>query len=377
MDFRLSDDQRLLDDSASKYLAGQYSFDLYRKQLSDGIAFDSSRWSAMAELGWMALPFPESVGGFGGSLVDIQLIARRLGERLCTDPWLTCAILPGKLLEFVGTDSAKRLLADIAAGTARGAMAALETNGHYDPGLIATRVTESGDGIRLHGIKSVVFGAEYAHVLLVTARAQNGEAMLVAVPSTADGLTLNNYRVVDGSRASEVVLSGVRLPASAVLARGRVVIDAVKRAMDVANAAICADLLGAASAMLKRTQEYARTRKQFGVTIGSFQVIQHYLVDMFIETQQSESLVWMAGILGDTPDCADREQAISTAKAYISRSAVLVAQKSVQIHGGIGVTEELDIGHYFRRVTHHAQLFGDRDHHVQRYMACQQRDGKC
>ena len=371
MDFRLSDDQRLLDESASKYLAGQYSFDLYRKQLAAGVAFDASRWAAMAELGWMALPFPEAVGGFGGSLVDIQLIARRLGERLCTDPWLSCAILPGKVLEFAGGDSAMTLLAGIAAGTTRGALAALEANGHYDPALIGTRIDENGEGIRLEGTKSVVFGAEYAHVLLVTARAANGEALLVAVPADAAGLTLTNYRVVDGSRAAEVVLSGVRLPASAVLARGRVVIDAVKRAMDVANAAICADLLGAASAMLKKTQEYARTRKQFGVAIGSFQVIQHYLVDMFIETQQTESLVWMAGIRGDTPACADREKAISTAKAYIARSAVLVAQKSVQIHGGIGVTEELDIGHYFRRVTHYAQLFGDRDHHLARYMELQ------
>lgn len=370
MDFRLSDDQRMLDESASKYLAAQYSFDLYRKQLAAGVAFDESRWAAMAELGLMALPFPESVGGFGGSLVDIQLIARRLGERLCIDPWLSCAILPGKTLEFAGGDSAMSLLSGVAAGTTRSALAALEANAHYDPSLIATRVTENSDGIRIDGQKSVVFGAEYAHVLLVTARTAKGEAVLIAVPSSAPGLSMNHYRVVDGSRASEVNLNGVKLPGGAVVARGRVVVDAVKRAIDVANAAICADLLGAASAMLSRTQDYAKTRKQFGVAIGSFQVIQHYLVDMFIETQQSESLVWMAGIRGDTQECADREQAISIAKAYIARSAVLVAQKSVQIHGGIGVTEELDIGHYFRRVTHYAQMFGDRDHHIKRYMDC-------
>jgi len=369
MDFRLSDDQRMLDESASKYLAGQYSFDLYRKQLAADVAFDESRWTAMAELGWMALPFPESVGGFGGSLVDIQLIARRLGEKLCTDPWLTCAVLPGKVLEFAGGVNAMQLLSGVSACTTRGALAALEANSHYDPTLIATRVTENGDGIRIDGQKSVVFGAEYAHVLLVTACAANGEAMLIAVPSSAPGVSLNHYRVVDGSRASEVNLNAVKLPETAVLARGCVAIDAVKRAIDVANAAICADLLGAASAMLNKTRDYARMRKQFSVAIGSFQVIQHYLVDMFIETQQSESLVWMAGLQGDTQECADREKAISIAKAYIARSAVMVAQKSIQIHGGIGVTEELDIGHYFRRVTHYAQMFGDRDHHVQRYMA--------
>lgn len=369
MDFRLSDDQRLLDESARKYLAGQYSFDLYRKQLAANVSFDATRWSAMADLGWMALPFPESVGGYGGSLVDIQLIAKRLGERLCTDPWLSCAILPGKVLEFIGGDKAMKQLAGIAVGSSRAALAAFEVLGHYDVERIDTLATESVDGIRLDGGKSVVLGAEYAHVLLVTARAANGEPLLIAVPPTAAGVTLKHYRVVDGSRASEVELSGVTLPADAILSRGPGVIEAVKRAIDVATVALCADLLGAATAMLNKTQEYARTRKQFGVAIGSFQVIQHYLVDMFIETQQSESLVWMAGIRGDTTVSADREKTVSTAKAYIARSSVMVAQKSVQIHGGIGVTEELDIGHYFRRVTHCAQLFGDRDHHLKRYMA--------
>lgn len=368
MDFRISDEQRMLDDSAAKFLAGQFNFDLYRKQLAAGVAFDEKRWAAMAELGWLALPFPERVGGFGGSLVDIQLIARRLGERLCTDPWLTCAVLPGKALEFAGTPAADALLSRIVAGETRAALAAYEAHSHYDTDVIGTRATVTGGSVTLDGSKSVVFGAEYAQVLLVTARDAAGETVLVAVPADAKGVSLSHYRVVDGSRASEVVLKAVSLPADAVVARGEAALEAVRRAIDVAGAAICADLLGAVSAMLQKTQDYARTRKQFGVAIGSFQVIQHYLVDMFIEVQQSESLVWMAGIRGDTADRAAREKAISTARAYLARSAVQVAQKSVQIHGGIGVTEELDIGHYFRRVTHYAQLFGDRDAHVQRYM---------
>lgn len=367
MDFRISDEQRMLDDSAAKFLAGQFTFDLYRKQLDAGIAFDEKRWQAIAELGWLALPFPESVGGYGGSLVDIQLIARRLGERLCTDPWLACAILPGKALEFAGSPPATALLAKIVAGEARAALAAYEAGSHYDVEVIGTRATGAGS-VTLNGSKSVVFGAPHAQTILITARDEKGNALLVAVPADAKGVSTTDYRVLDGSRAAEVVLKDVTVPTDAVLARGDAALDAVRRAIDVANAAICADLLGAVGAMLKKTQDYARTRKQFGVAIGSFQVIQHYLVDMFIETQQSESLVWMAGIRGDTADRGEREKAVSTAKAYLARSAVLVAQKAVQVHGGIGVTEELDIGHYFRRVTHYAQLHGDRDCHVQRYM---------
>lgn len=368
MDFRISDEQRMLDDSAAKFLAGQFTFDTYRKQLEAGIAFDEKRWQAMAELGWLALPFPEAVGGFGGTLVDIQLVARRLGERLCTDPWLACALTPGKALEYAGTPAATTLLASLVAGDTRAALAAYEANSHYDVARIGTRAVAAGGGLTLNGRKSVVFGAQYAHTLLVTARDAQGEALLVAVAAGAPGVTLTDYRVLDGSRAAEVVLQDVKVGADAVLARGEAALDAVRRAIDVTSAAICADLLGAVGAMLQKTQDYARTRKQFGVAIGSFQVIQHYLVDMFIEVQQSESLVWMAGIRGDTAERDEREKAISTAKAYVARAAVQVAQKSVQIHGGIGVTEELDIGHYFRRVTHYAQLHGDRDCHVQRYM---------
>lgn len=367
MDFRITDEQRMLDDSAAKFLAGQFTFDTYRKQLDAGVAFDDTRWQAIADLGWLALPFPEAVGGYNGTLIDIQLVARRLGERLCTDPWLACAVVPGKALEYAGSPAATALLTRIVSGETRAALAAYEAASHYDVEIIATRAAGTG-GITLDGAKSVVFGAQYAQMILVTARDEEGEALLVAVPADAKGLAATHYRVLDGSRAAEIVLKGVQLPATAVLARGEAALDAVRRALDVANAAICADLLGAVGAMLQKTQEYARTRKQFGVAIGSFQVIQHYLVDMFIEVQQSESLVWMAGIRGDTADRGEREKAISTAKAYLARSAVQVAQKAVQIHGGIGVTEELDIGHYFRRVTHYAQLHGDRDCHVQRYM---------
>jgi alkylation response protein AidB-like acyl-CoA dehydrogenase len=282
------------------------------------------------------------------------------------DPWLTAALLPGKVLELVGTPTAMARLGNIVSGDLLIALAALEADAHYDVAQISTRIAVAGGKHTVTGRKSLVFSGPCAQRFLVTARSDNGIPVLLDIPADAEGVTVTGYRVLDGSRAAEVTFDNVDVPDDAILLSGSEVLSLVGRAMDVASAAICADMFGAMSEAFRKTLEYARTRKQFGVAIGSLQVIQHYLVDMFIEVQQSESLVWMAGIRGDTDDTIVREQAISTAKAYLCRSAVAVTQKAIQIHGGIGVTEELDIGHYFRRVTHYSALFGDREYHVRR-----------
>lgn len=366
MDFRFSDEQRMLDDSAARFLTDTFPFEVYRKAIEDTRGFDPARWRQMAELGWLASPFPESVGGFSGSLIDTQLVARRIGENMAIDPWLAAALLPGKVLEHVGTPHAMSLLASIVSGDLRVALAAHEIGAHYDIERITARLTMKGSEQTLTGRKSLVFAAPCAQRFLVTARDDNGIPVLLDVPADAAGVTVTGYRVLDGSRAAEVAFDGVRLSSDSILLNGSSALSVVSRGLDIATAAICADMFGAMSAAFKKTLEYARNRKQFGVAIGSLQVIQHYLVDMFVEIQQSESLVWMAGICGDTDDIAAREQAVSTAKAYLCRSAVSVTQKAIQVHGGIGVTEELEIGHYFRRVTHYAALFGDRDHHITR-----------
>lgn len=366
MDFRFSDEQRMLDDSATRFLANTFPFETYRAAIEDPRGFDAARWRQLAELGWLASPFPESVGGFGGSLIDTQLIARRMGERMAIDPWLTAALLPGKVLEYVGTPVAMARLTSIVSGDLRIALAALEAGAHYDIAQIGTRITMAGGKHTVTGRKSLVFSAPCAQRFLVTARDDNGIPVLLDIPADAAGVTVTGYRVLDGSRAAEVTFDSVDLCDDAILLSGSESLSAVSRALDVASAAICSDMFGAMSESFRKTLEYARTRKQFGVAIGSLQVIQHYLVDMFVEVQQSESLMWMAGIRGDTNDTIAREKAISIAKAYLCRSAIAVTQKAIQIHGGIGVTEELDIGHYFRRVTHYAALFGDREHHVAR-----------
>ena len=368
MDFRFSDEQRMLDDSTTRFLASKYNFETYLAAISGKETNTASQWSDLAELGLLGSPFPEASGGFGGSLIDVQLIARRMGERLCVIPWLSNALLPGKVLEYAASAVAMKHLEAIVAGESRLALAAMEPGEHYELLCRHTRLSKQGEHYVLNGRKSMVFGAGSADSLLVTALDGSGTPVLLSVPSTADGVQLTDYRVLDGSRAAEVVFTNVHVPVTAIVLQGSEVMMAVSRAIDVASAAQCADMLGAMSAVFQKTVEYARTRKQFGTAIGSFQVIQHHLVDMFVEIQQSESIVWMAGIRGDTADDAARQLAVSMTKAYLCRSAVSVAQKAIQIHGGIGMTEELDIGHYFRRVTHYAAMFGDREYHVSRYV---------
>lgn len=369
MDFRLSDEQRMLDDSAAKFLEAEFPFSLYRKSIASGQVFEPLRWQKIAELGWLACSFPESVGGFGGNLVDAQLIARRMGERLSLDPWLPLVMVPGKLLEFIGTADAMTLLAAIVRGDERVALACHETFSHHDALHADSRITARGGEFVLNGKKSIVEAATIANQMLVTARDELGKLVLLRVSASAPGVSVGReYGMLDGCMAAEVAFNNVTVPAGSILASGSQAEDALRRAMDVGSVLACADMFGTMSAALQKTLEYARTRKQFGTTIGSFQVIQHYLVDMFIEVQQSESMMLMAGVRADTSVREVRENAASTAKAYIGKSAIHVAQKAIQIHGGIGVTEELEIGHYFRRATRYASLYGDREHHLARLL---------
>lgn len=370
MDFRLSDEQRMLDESAARFLEAEFPFKKYREAVASRQAFDPSRWQKMADLGWMACAFPESVGGYGGTLIDAQLIARRMGERLSLDPWLALVMVPGKLLEFLGDPESMALLAALVSGEARVALACYETNSHHDPLQAETRLTAEKGELVLRGRKSIIEAGARAGHLLVTARDDLGNLVLVNVPSAATGVSFGpEYGLLDGAMASEVTFHDVVLANASILASGNAAAMALSRAIDVGVVLACADLFGTMSAAFQKTLEYARTRKQFGAAIGSFQVIQHYLVDMFIEIQQAESMVLMAGIKADTDCPASREHAASTAKAYLCKSAVSVTQKAIQIHGGIGVTEELEIGHYFRRVTRYAALYGDRDHHLDRLMS--------
>ncbi|WP_340676369.1 acyl-CoA dehydrogenase family protein [Paraperlucidibaca sp.] len=361
MDFKLSENTTLIADTARRYLRENYSFDAYRAQLQEADHVNVRRWQAMNELGWFGLPFAESNGGYGCSLVDVVAVAREMGSALCLDPFVDLVVSPGKLLEYINNPSALALLEGIIAGKARVATGLYDKDAGYQVMAPSLRL----NGTRLSGQKHIVSDGGCSDIVLVSAMAGN-ELVIIALPLAQ--VEVERYRLLDGSRAASLTFDDVEINDDMILCRGQSATQAISRWFDYMCALDCARMYGAANQVFQHTLEYARTRKQFGVAIGSFQVIQHYLVDMFIDLQQLESMLMMVSVKAEQDDVGERAIATSAAKAYFSRQAVQIAQQGIQIHGGVGVTEELNIGHYFRLITHCSLSHGDREHHVRRFI---------
>ncbi|MGH8516867.1 MAG: acyl-CoA dehydrogenase family protein, partial [Panacagrimonas sp.] len=322
-------------------------------------------WKQFAELGWLALAVPEAAGGLGGSTLDVALVAEALGAGLVVEPFLTGAFLPTAVLSACA-DPAKHadLLGQVASGDAQLAVAYTERTGRFDPAHVHTNGERIGDGVVLNGEKQCVFNAPNASHLIVSAHVGKSVELFL-VPRETAGLSLRSYPVLGGGVAADVKLHGVKLGADAHIGD----LSALEVGLDKATAAACAQALGGMKALYERTAAYLRARKQFGVPIGTFQALQHRLVDMFIELEQSRSMVLLAAARADGTDAVERRRAVSSAKAYIGKASKMVGQQAVQLHGGIGMTEELDVGHYFRQLTAFGTRFGDRDHHLDRIEA--------
>jgi alkylation response protein AidB-like acyl-CoA dehydrogenase len=367
MDFTYTSEQDLLRDSAERFATKGYGFDKYKASLAAPGQCDAGVWGQFAEFGWLALGVPESAGGIGGSTLDLALIGEALGAGMVIEPFVTGLVLPAAALSRDANQAA--LLEKAASGEAQLALAYAERAGRFDPAFCATRAEAAGTGFRLTGSKHCAFNAPNATHLVVSARVggKPGDAAgveLFVVPREAAGVKLASYGVLGGGSAADVTLEGVTVDASAKVDGG---FDALDAALDRATAVACAQALGGMRAMLERTVGYLRTRKQFGVPIGSFQVLQHRAVDMQIELEQTRSMVLMAAVKADGANAKERRRAVSAAKAYVNKSAKFVAQQAVQLHGGIGVTEELDVGHYFRQLTAFGTRLGDRDYHLDRF----------
>lgn len=373
MDFSLNEEQRLLQESVDRFIEKDYTFTKRQQRLASDMQYDAAVWNQMAEFGWLGLPFSEAVGGIGGNLVDMVLLARGLGKGLVVEPYLA-VFLAGKLMEKQLGESAASWLQGVIEGSRIPALAYAELGSRFTPYWTETTARPIHDGYELNGQKILVFGASVAEEVLVTARLQGkpGDQQgigLFAVPVDAQGLQVLPYRMMHGAPGADLRLEGVKVSKKDCLAE-----DAGKNLLavvDEATVIACGDALGAMESTFWKTLEYVKTRKQFGVPIGTFQVLQHTMVDMFMEVEQSRSITYMAAMqaAGDDRDAAAR--AASAAKAYVSRAATLVGQKAVQLHGGMGMTEELDIGHYFRRLTMLSSLFGDRDYHIRRFGSLQ------
>ena len=377
MNFELSDEQQQLADSVQKFLANEYTFEKRKLILQSATGQSAAVWSTLAEMGLTAIALPEADGGFGGGALDLMAAMEACGDALVVEPLLDSIGLGGRLVARAGSAAQRAaLLPGLIDGTLQLAFAGLEPAGRYSLTPSATTARAEGSGWELTGEKCVVIGAAAAHRLIVSARtgADAAQASLFLVDPQATGVTLNRCRTVDGQRAADVRLHSVMLAADALLGPLHGALPLIDEAVDFATALLCADAVGAMKSANDATLDYLKTRKQFGVPIASFQVLQHRMVEMVIACEQARSMAILAASTVDAGGLSDaavteRARAVSMAKIKIADSARQISQESVQLHGGMGMTEELKISHTFRRLTMIAQRFGDADHHLERYAA--------
>jgi alkylation response protein AidB-like acyl-CoA dehydrogenase len=368
MDFKLSKEQELLRDGLAKFLSTRYDLEKSRAAAKLGAGWQPDIWAGFAnELGILGAALPEEVGGIGGGPVETMVIAEALGYALVIEPYVDAVVVAGGLLRRAGGETATALLERIADGTAIVALAATEASSGDNWAEVATTAERDGDEWVLRGAKVVAASAPLATHLLVTARTEAGISLfLVEVGSATTGLETHHYRTVDDRRAADLVFDGLRLPSAALLGDEGRAGPSLAWARDEGAAAVCSEAVGCMRKVVADTVDYAKQRQQFGQPIGSFQALQHRMVDMYMELEQSVAAVYLAVLnLEAEPDV--RARAVSAAKATIGRAARLIGQEAVQLHGGMGMTEELAIGHYFKRLTALQYEFGSTDHHVTRY----------
>jgi pimeloyl-CoA dehydrogenase small subunit len=373
MDFSLTEQQQLLQDTTRRFILKDYSFEKRRAIVRSGEGHSRSVWKGMADLGLLGVPFAEAFGGFAGSAVETMLVMEEFGRGLVLEPYLSSVILCGNLVRLAGEEAQKAaLLPPLIEGRLLLAFAHGEPQSRYDLNNVETRARRERDEFILDGNKSVVLHGDSADKLIVSARTSaeptsaSGISLFI-VDRTAPGVLLRGYGTADGMRAAEIELVGVRVPAHDVLGPldgAAAIIDDVA---DLALAALCAEAVGAMAALHQATLEYLKTRQQFGVPIGRFQALQHRMVDMLIQLEQARSMALLAAVKADSPDRRERRKSVSAAKVQIGRAGRFIGQQAVQMHGGMGMTDELSVSHYFKRLTMIEATLGDTDHHLARF----------
>ena len=373
MDFSFTEEQTLLRNSVARYLADNYKFEDWRKFTRGEAGRDPKHWTQFAELGLLAAPLPEAHGGLGGDALSTLIVMEEFGRALVVEPYVPTVVVGGGLIERSGSDALKEeFLPKIAGGETIMAFAFAEPKGRYNLADLTTTAKKSGGNYVLGGRKSVVIGAPWADTLIVTARTGGGQrdakgVSVFLVDKNAKGVSSHDFPTVDGARASEITFENVEVPAARLIGAADEGLPLVERAADDAIAAHCAEATGAMKMLVDATVEYSKQRKQFGVPIGKFQVLQHRMVDMFVNYEQAVSITLMVTL--NLADEAERAKAASAAKGQIGRSGGFVGQGAVQVHGGMGMTDELNVGHYFKRLTMIDTLYGNVDHHLARYAA--------
>jgi alkylation response protein AidB-like acyl-CoA dehydrogenase len=364
MDFNYTDEQNALRDTLARYIAKDYPFEARRALAKSDDGFSRAHWAQFADLGLLALPFPEDFGGLNGNAVDTMLVMETFGRGLVLEPYLSAVVVAGGLIRDAGSAAQKEaLLPAIAGGERMLALAHYERAARYEVSRVDTAAKPDGSGWKLSGAKGVVLGGGSADTLIVSAKTGKGLSLFL-VDARAKGVTVRNYTTQDGARAAEIALDNVAVGAEALVGPEGGALPIVERALDYGIAALCAEAVGIMAALDEATLEYLKTRKQFGQPIGRFQALQHRMVDMVIATEQARSMAMMAAVKADSPDAAERRRALSAAKAYVGQQARFVGQQAVQLHGGMGVVDELNVSHWFKRLTMIGLTFGDTDHHL-------------
>ena len=369
MDFELSEEQRLLKDSVERLCTQRYEFETRRKYMKETDGWSRDMWRQYVDLGLTALPFAEEHGGVGGGSVETMIVMEAFGRALALEPYLATVVLGGGFLRRASEAVQSDVLPKVAAGETLLAFAHTERQSRYDLADVATTAKKDGAGYVLDGAKSLVLHGDVADKLVVSARLSSDQRSrsgigLFLVDAKAPGVSRRGYGTIDGLRAADVTLDKVKVsPGLALDAEGNAM-ELIEQVVDSGIAALCAEAVGAMSAMHEMTVDYLKQRKQFGVPIGNFQVLQHRAGDMLIALEQARSMAMLATMMSEEENAAERRKAISAAKVQIGRSAKIVGEGAIQLHGGIGMTMEYKVGHYFKRATMIDKTFGDADHHL-------------
>jgi pimeloyl-CoA dehydrogenase small subunit len=370
MDFELSEEQRLLKDSVERLTTQRYDFEARKKYMHEPNGWSRDMWRQYAGLGLTALPFAEEHGGIGGGPVETMIVMEAFGRALALEPYFATVVLGGSFLRLGASEAARNdILPKVAAGEALLAFAHIERQARYDLADVAATAKKDGAAYVLNGEKSLSVHGDVADKIVVSARvsgdqrAKNGIGLFL-VDAKADGVSRRGYPTMDGLRAAEITLSNVKVGADAVIGEPGNAYPLIEQVADIAIAALAAEAVGAMSAMHEITVDFLKQRKQFGVPIGNFQVLQHRAGDMLIALEQARSMAMLATMMSEEQNAEERRKSMSAAKVQIGRSAKLVGESAIQLHGGIGMTMEYKVGHYFKRVTMIDKMFGDADYHL-------------
>lgn len=373
MDFSITEDQAMLQDSVAKFIQNDYDFDARMEAAGTETGFSRERWTEFTELGWAAVPFAEEDGGLDGGAVELMLLMEEFGKGLVIEPYLPCVVMAGGVLKRLANESQKaQWLAPIIEGSKLAALAYAERQARFDLNDTAMSATRDGDDYVLSGSKTLVLNGGAADILVVSARTSGEQTdasgiSLFIVDANAEGISRRAYPTVDARQAAEITFNEVRIPATQLLGTEGEGFEALQATIDDAIISVAAEAVGIMQMLNYKTLEYSKSRVQFGAPIASFQALQHRMVDMFMIAEQTRSLLLYAVMAQAESDPDEARKAIQTLKIQVGTQGRLLGEEAVQIHGGMGVTWELDVAHYFKRLTMIDTLFGNADHHLDQF----------